>query len=104
MPDAPLTSSSPTTASRQTRQLKLSTASLDVRRQLAESQRDAALESVADLEAQLEAIGADIAAHMQVGGRGRTGAVACRVLWLNPWLALRLPLDCPWPRVVVAGG
>jgi len=47
-------------------QLKLSYAALDVQKQLAEQQRDEALSTVAELEAQLAEIGAEIATHMQV--------------------------------------
>lgn len=47
-------------------QLRLSQASLEVQKQLAEQQRDGALATVAELEAQLADIGAEIATHMQV--------------------------------------
>jgi hypothetical protein len=48
-------------------QLKVSHAALEVQKRLAEQQREAALETVTDLEAQLADIGAEIATHMQVG-------------------------------------
>lgn len=47
-------------------QLKLSHAALDVQKQLAEQQRDKALSTVSELEAQLAEIGVEIATHMQV--------------------------------------
>lgn len=47
-------------------QLKLSHASLEVQKQLAEQQRGEALATVAELETQLADIGAEIATHMQV--------------------------------------
>jgi hypothetical protein len=47
-------------------QLKLSHASLEVQKQLAEQQREEALATVTELEAQLADIGAEIATHMQV--------------------------------------
>jgi hypothetical protein len=47
-------------------QLRLSQASLEVQKQLAEQQREEALATVTELEAQLADIGAEIATHMQV--------------------------------------
>lgn len=47
-------------------QLKLSQASLEVQKELAEQQREEAVATVTELEAQLAAIGAEIATHMQV--------------------------------------
>lgn len=48
-------------------QLKLSHASLEVQKQLAEQQCEEALATVSVLEGQLADIGAEIATHMQVG-------------------------------------
>lgn len=47
-------------------QLKLSHAALEVQKQVAEQQREEAVATVLDLEAQLAEIGAEIATHMQV--------------------------------------
>ena len=71
-------------------QLKLSHASLEVQKQLAEQQYEEALATVSVLEGQLADIGAEIATHMQVGlvvlhspawGPCLDDRVAC--CWLN---------------------
>jgi hypothetical protein len=63
-------------------QLRLSYASLEVQKQLAEQQREDALATVTELEGQLADIGAEIASHMQV-----------RCLWAS-MNALACPLWC----------
>lgn len=70
----------------QLEQLKLSYAALDVQKQLAEQQRDEALSTVAELEAQLAEIGAEIATHMQEAEqeRARSAASSRKMLAVAP--------------------
>lgn len=67
-------------------QLKLSHASLEVQKQLAEQQRDEAVATVTELEAQLAAIGAEIASHMQEAEqeRAKSAASSRKVLHVGP--------------------
>lgn len=54
-------------------QARVQLAALQVQKQLAERARDEAAATVAELEAQLEEIGAEIADHMQVSVQGYVG-------------------------------
>lgn len=82
-------------------QLRLSYASLEVSKQLAEQQREDALATVTELEGQLADIGAEIATHMQVGGAAAlcVPVLACLVgLGEECWCGFNLfrPLNQPF--------
>lgn len=62
-------------------QLKLSQASLEVQKQLAEQQREEAVATVTELEAQLAAIGSEIATHMQVRAVFRPAGTPSHAVW-----------------------